>query len=146
MSRQGIPDYLVTMRKPGENPERIAHTHDDFPVSLWQRYASPVWMDINPSNTLQKESAREEKDERHICPLQLQVIERALALWSNPGDTVFSPFAGIGSEGYVAINNGRKFIGAELKKSYFDQAVANLRAAEVQSTQTAMFADAEPEN
>ncbi len=130
MSRQGIPDYLVTMRKPGDNPERVTHTAESFPVQLWQRFASPVWMDINPSNTLQRESAREHKDERHICPLQLEVIERALALWTNPEDTVLSPFAGIGSEGHVAINSGRKFIGIELKESYFKQACENLRAAE----------------
>lgn len=127
MSRQGIADYLVTMRKPGENPERIPHG-DDLPVSLWQNYASPVWMDITPSDTLQKASAREENDERHICPLQLSVIERAIHLWSNPGDLVLSPFAGIGSEGYVALKMGRRFIGTELKASYFTQAVANLRA------------------
>ncbi len=129
MSRQGIPDYLVTMRKPGDNPEPIAHTAEEFPVSMWQRYASPVWMDINPSDTLQHRSAREEKDERHICPLQLEVIRRAIKLWSNPGDTVLSPFAGIGSEGFVALEEGRKFIGAELKRSYYDQAVANLKNA-----------------
>ena len=130
ISRQGIPDYLVTMRKLGDNPEPVSHTPEDFPVQLWQKYASPVWMDINPSNTLQKESAREDKDERHICPLQLDVIERALKLWSNPGDLVLSPFAGIGSEGYMAIKMGRRFVGAELKGSYFKQAVANLRSAE----------------
>ena len=128
MSRQGIPDYLVTMRKPGDNPERISHG-DDLPVSLWQNYASPVWMDINPSDTLQKKSAREENDERHICPLQLQVIERALHLWSNPGDLVLSPFMGIGSEGYQALKMGRRFVGFELKPSYYTQAVANLRSA-----------------
>ena len=129
MSRQGIADYLVTMRKHGENPERVSHTADEFPVSLWQRYASPVWMDINPSRTLQKTSAREEKDERHICPLQLDVIDRAVMLWTNPGDTILSPFAGIGSEGHQAIIMGRKFLGIELKESYFRQAVANLTAA-----------------
>jgi hypothetical protein len=129
MCRQGIPDYLVTMRKPGENPERVAHTAEEFPVSLWQRYASPVWMDINPSRTLQREAAREHRDEKHICPLQLDVIDRAIELWTNPGDTVFSPFAGIGSEGYEALKMGRKFLGAELKKSYFDQAVINLTNA-----------------
>lgn len=128
MSRQGIPDYLVTMRKPGENLERIAHTPEQFPVSLWQQYASPVWTDINPSDTLQYRSAREEKDEKHICPLQLEVIRRAMKLWTNPGDTVLSPFAGIGSEGYVAIQEGRKFIGAELKESYYKQACKNLEA------------------
>jgi hypothetical protein len=129
MSRQGIPDYLVTMRKPGENPERVSHTNDSFPVEVWQRYASPVWMDINPSDTLQYRSAREHNDERHICPLQLDVIRRALKLWSNPGDVVLSPFAGIGSEGYVALEQGRRFVGIELKGSYFRQSVANLKAA-----------------
>ncbi len=129
MSRQGIPDYLVTMRKPGDNPERVGHTAEEFPVQLWQQYASPVWMDINPSETLQYRSAREHNDERHICPLQLEVIRRALKLWTNPGDTVLSPFMGIGSEGYCAIQAGRKFIGAELKRSYWAQAVRNLIAA-----------------
>jgi hypothetical protein len=128
MSRQGIPDYLVTMRKPGENPKRVAHG-DDLPVSLWQQYASPVWMDINPSDTLQFREAREDKDERHICPLQLQVIERALHLWSTAGDVVLSPFAGIGSEGYCALRAGRKFVGCELKKSYFDTACKHLANA-----------------
>lgn len=132
LSRQGIPDYLVTMRKPGENPKPVTNTNESFPVQLWQKYASPVWMDINPSDTLQYRSAREDKDERHICPLQLDVIRRALKLWSNPGDTVLSPFAGIGSEGYVALHEGRKFIGAELKESYFRQASSNLVAAVAQ--------------
>lgn len=139
MSRQGIPDYLVTMRKPGTNPEPVAHTADDFPVDLWQRFASPVWMDINPYDTLQKESAREHEDERHICPLQLEVIRRALKLWSNPGDLVLSPFTGIGSEGYVALQEGRRFVGAELKQSYFAQAAANLRIAETPSAQLGLF-------
>jgi superfamily II DNA or RNA helicase len=129
MSRQGIPDYLVTMCKPGENPERVTHTAEDFPVGVWQNYASPVWMDIAPSDTLQFRSAREENDERHICPLQLGVIQRGIELWTNPGDTVLSPFAGIGSEGYVALQNGRRFIGVELKRSYWQQACENLRQA-----------------
>ena len=129
ISRQGIPDYLVAMRKPGENPKPVAHTNDEFPISVWQKYASPVWMDINPSDTLQYRSARENDDERHICPLQLEVIRRAVKLWSSPGDTVFSPFMGIGSEGYVAIQEGRKFIGIELKPSYFNCAKNNLAAA-----------------
>ena len=132
MSRQGIPDYLVTMRKPGENPERVSHTNESFPVQVWQRYASPVWMDINPSDTLTFREARENQDERHICPLQLQVIERGIELWSNPGDTVFSPFAGVGSEGYQAIRQRRKYLGIELKKSYYQQAVKNLQAAKSQ--------------
>lgn len=130
MSRQGIPDYLVTMRKPGDNPERVTHTNESFPVAVWQNYASPVWIDINPSNTLQRKSARAEKDEKHICPLQLEVIARALRLWSNPGDVVLSPFAGIGSEGTESLRMSRKFIGIELKDSYYKQAVLNLHAAE----------------
>jgi len=162
LSRQGIPDYLVTMRKPGDNQEPIAGMLAEFigkgldvsreayekhaaemkasgkepwpfemwrSVSIWQKYASPVWMDINPSDTLQYKSAREEKDEKHIAPLQLEVIARGVALWSNPGDIVFSPFAGIGSEGYQAIKMGRRFIGVELKESYFKIAVNNLRMA-----------------
>jgi hypothetical protein len=188
LSRQGIPDYLVTMRKPGENKERVTKTFDGFPVSKWQNYASPawndidemadeaaktgidvfqyisaevfaslsrtakaevyriafsnadkwpelypsspLWMNINPSNTLQRESAREDNDERHICPLQLQVIERGIELWTNPGDVVLSPYAGIGSEGYIALKNSRRFVGVELKKSYYEQARKNLMAAE----------------
>lgn len=130
MSRQGVPDYLVTMRKPGMNPDPITHDDSDLPVSLWQKYASPVWMDINPSNTLQKESARENDDERHICPLQLDVIERAVHLWSRPNDLVLSPFAGIGSEGYQALKMGRRFVGCELKESYYKQAALNLARAE----------------
>ena len=129
MSRQGIPDYLVTMRKPGENPDPINHTPDDFPVDLWQKIASPVWTDINPSRTLQYREARDNDDERHICPLQLDVIERALMLWSRKGDLVFSPFAGIGSEGYCALKMGRRFVGSELKPSYWEVARKNLHAA-----------------
>jgi hypothetical protein len=139
LSRQGIPDYLVTMRKPGENEAPVTKTHESFPVALWQRYASPVWMDINPSDTLQKESAREHEDERHICPLQLEVIKRGIELWTNPGDVVLSPFAGIGSEGYVALQNGRRFHGVELKDSYFRQAVGNLKAAK--AVQAGLFSD-----
>lgn len=142
-SRQGIPDTVVVMKKPGTNPEPVAHESDEFPVALWQRYASPVWVttdgqdtdgfaickeDIHPSDTLQYRSAREDEDERHICPLQLPVIERCIRLWSNPNDIVWSPFMGIGSEGYVAIKEGRRFIGAELKSSYYHQAVRNLEA------------------
>lgn len=128
ISRQGIADYLVTMRKPGDNPERVTHTNESFPVSLWQKYASPVWMDINPNKTLQRDSAREEKDERHICPLQLEVIERAIDLWTNPNDIVLTPFLGIGSEAYVALQKGRRAVGVELKESYYRQAVANCKS------------------
>lgn len=130
MCRQGIPDYLVTFRKPGENDDRVEHTAEEFPVEMWQRYASPVWMDINASETLQKESAREDEDERHIAPLQLEVIRRGLELWTKPGDVVLSPFAGIGSEGFEAVKAGRRFIGMELKESYYKQACKNLKRAE----------------
>jgi len=129
ISRQGIPDYLVVCRKPGVNTSPVSHTAEEFPVGEWQKIASPVWMDINPSDTLQKTSAREEEDERHICPLQLEVIRRALRMWSNEGDTVLSPFGGIGSEGHVSLQMGRKFIGCELKESYWNQACANLAGA-----------------
>jgi len=155
MSRQGIPDYLVTMRKPGENDEHVSHTHESFPVKVWQRYASPVWASsagvddegfellnaaeqagehsgINPSDTLQFRSAREHNDERHICPLQLGVIRRGIRLWTNPGDTVLSPFGGIGSEGFVSLKEGRKFVGVELKASYYGQACRNLEGANSQ--------------
>jgi DNA modification methylase len=141
--RAGIPDYLIAMRKPGENPEPVAHEnglqsflgenppiHGVMSHEIWRRYASPVWMDINQSNTLQKDSARDEKDERHICPLQLDVIGRALTLWSNPEDIVLSPFAGICSEGFQALKMQRKFIGVELKESYFKQGYLNLQNAE----------------
>jgi DNA modification methylase len=128
MCRQGIPDYLVTMRAPGEC-ERVTHATQEYPVDLWQKVASPVWMDINPSDTLQYQSAREHDDERHICPLQLEVIRRGVMLWTNPGDIVLSPFMGIGSEGFVALEMGRRFVGVELKASYFQQAVRNLAAA-----------------
>ena len=130
MCRQGIADYLVTMRKPGDNPEKITHTNESFPVQVWQNYASPVWMDINPSNTLQRTSAREEKDEKHICPLQLDVIKRGINLWTNPNDIVFTPFMGIGSEVYQALKMGRRGIGIELKESYYNQAVINCENAE----------------
>ena len=129
MCRQGIPDFLITMRKPGENPERIEHTNENFPVDVWQNYASPVWMDIKQSNTLQKKNARDKKDERHICPLQLEVIQRGIELWSNPGDIVFDPFSGIGSTQYMALRLGRRTIGSELKESYFKCAVDNCNMA-----------------
>jgi DNA modification methylase len=128
MCRQGIPDYLVTMRAPGQS-ERVTHDREEYPVDLWQKVASPVWMDINPSDTLQYTSAREHDDERHICPLQLEVIRRGVMLWTNPNDIVLSPFMGIGSEGYVAVEMGRRFVGVELKQSYFGQATRNIKAA-----------------
>lgn len=158
ISRQGIPDYLVVMRKPGVNPDPVDgplyyFVGDDnlpdqnevaradgsvakFPkgsatvIDVWQRYASPIWMDINQTRTLQFTSGRDSDDERHICPLQLDVVERAMQLWSKPGDVIFTPFLGIGSEAYVAVKMGRKAIGAELKPSYFKLASRNLKDAE----------------
>ena len=130
ISRQGIPDYLVTVRAPGVNTEPVWKKPEEFSVDMWQAYASPIWMDINPGDTLQRESARSDEDEKHICPLQLEVIRRGITLWSNPGDLVLSPFMGIGSEGYVALQLGRKFVGIELKESYYEQAVKNLAVAE----------------
>lgn len=142
LSRQGIADYLVVMRKPGENPDPVTKDPAAFPVDRWQRYASPVWMDINPSDTLQYRSAREHQDEKHIAPLQLEVIRRAIELWANPNDIVLSPFAGIGSEGYVSVQMGRRFVGVELKESYFKQAAANLKSA-TQNLEGGLFADIE---
>jgi len=125
MSRMGLPDYVVTMRKPGEAEERVKHG-DDLPVRLWQEYASPVWHDINQSRTLNKLPARDENDEKHMCPLQLDVIERCIHLWTNKNDLVFSPFTGIGSEGYCAVKMGRRFVGTELKPQYWDLACQNI--------------------
>lgn len=133
MSRQGIPDYLVTMRAPGEIIDRVKHG-EDYPVSKWQKIASPIWTDIDPGDTLQYMSAREHDDERHICPLQLEVIRRGIDLWTNPNDVVLSPFAGIGSELYVAVEMGRRAVGVELKASYYQQAVRNLHAVGAQGS------------
>lgn len=151
ISGQGLADYIVTFRKPGENPEPVSGCFDRFSgtgepdrskyttptdgrnwysIEVWQRYASPVWMDINQTRTLQYRGGRDEKDEQHISPLQLDVIERCIDLWSNPGDTVLTPFLGIGSEVYGAVTLGRKGIGIELKPSYFAQAKRNLEAME----------------
>lgn len=166
MCRQGLPDYLVTMRKPGENPELIAHPegfdsyigeddpegakierpqpdaekyekkekYNEVPVyshQVWRKYASPVWMDIRQSNTLNGKSAREEQDERHICPLQLDVIARGINLWTNENDIVLDPFAGIGSSNYVALKMGRRTIGVELKENYYNLAIDNVEKADM---------------
>lgn len=153
MSRQGIPDYLVTMRKPGVNDEPVTGEFDYFcgdpetfehtknlSIDVWQRYASPIWMDIRPSNTLQHRSARADNDERHIAPLQLDVIERAMQMWTNEGDVVLTPFGGIGSEGYVAVKMGRKAVLCELKESYYEQLIKNMAKADADaSAQTDLF-------
>ena len=148
MSRVGGADYILVFRKDGENEVPITHQDTDpnkenyLPVDLWQKYASPIWTDINYSNTLQYRSARADKDEKHICPLQLNTIERCLHLWSNEGDHVLSPFAGIGSEGHEAIKLNRKFTGIELKESYFHQMKRNLANFEKSRFQIDMFKDA----
>ena len=166
MCRQGLPDYLVTMRKPGENPEFITHPegfdsyigedepegakierpqpdaekyekkekYNEVPVyshQVWRKYASPVWMDIRQSNTLNGKSAREEQDERHICPLQLDVIARGINLWTNENDIVLDPFAGIGSSNYVALKMGRRTIGVELKENYYNLALENVEKGDM---------------
>jgi DNA modification methylase len=136
MSRMGLPDYVVTMRKPGDCAERVTHG-DDLPVMLWQKYASPIWSDIKQGRTLNKLPARDENDEKHMCPLQLDVIERCIHLWTNKGDVIFSPFTGIGSEGYCAVKMGRKFIGTELKPQYFELACQNIEDA--QNEQVGLF-------
>lgn len=128
MSRMGLPDYVVTMRKPGECEERVTHG-DDLPVQMWQKYASPIWDDINQGRTLNKLPARDENDEKHMCPLQLDVIERCIHLWTNKNDLVFSPFTGIGSEGYCAVKMGRRFVGTELKPQYWNLACENIKDA-----------------
>lgn len=128
MSRMGLPDYVVTMRKPGECENRVTHG-DDLPVAMWQKYASPIWDDIDQGRTLNRLPARDENDEKHMCPLQLDVIERCIHLWTNPGDLVFSPFTGIGSEGYCAVRMGRRFVGSELKPQYWELACQNIEDA-----------------
>jgi hypothetical protein len=138
-ARVGAPDYLLVFRKRGQNPQPISHTHDDLPLDLWQELASPVWWTVNQTRVLNGRNARDDRDERHICPLQLDVIERALTLWSNPGDLVFSPFAGIGSEGFCSVKKGRRFVGAELKESYWKAACANLCAAEQDAPPQTLF-------
>jgi hypothetical protein len=137
-SRAGMPDYLLVFRKDGDNPAPIAHTKGEFPVSQWQEWASPVWMTVDQTRVLNLRAAKDHGDERHVCPLQLDVIERALTLWSNRGDTVLSPFAGIGSEGVCSLRAGRRFIGTELKRGYFTQAGGYLEA---EDAQRALFAE-----
>jgi len=149
-SRQGLPEYLLLFRKWARSEEDdalvepVTHTHASFPLDLWQRYASPVWFDIKRTDVLNVQLARDDRDEKHICPLQLEVIERAITLWSNPGDVVIDPFAGVGSTGYQALTQGRRFVGAELKRSYYDQACRFLRDAEQAGQQLTLFDTLEP--
>lgn len=136
-SRQGMPDYVLVFRKTPEDEAQADKVGQDkalFPVSMWQQWASPVWMDIDQTDVLNVKVAREDKDERHLCPLQLDLIERCIRLWTNPEDTVFSPFMGIGSEGWASLKAGRRFVGSELKPAYFRQAVKNLTQMEAESS------------
>lgn len=126
-SRVGCADYLLVFRTPGKCVTPVTKDPSRYPVDWWQEVASPVWMTVDQGRVLNSDSARDYEDERHICPLQLDVIERAVELWSNPGDLVFSPFTGIGSEGWGAVSKRRQFVGSELKESYVKQAVANLQ-------------------
>lgn len=139
MSRVGIPDYILVFRNAGENETPI---RQDVSVDTWQKWASPVWMDVDYGKTLNRELARAEADEKHIAPLQLETIERLIALYSNPGELVFSPFAGIGSEGYQAVLMGRRFLGVELKESYYNWACRHLAAAEQLTKQQTLFSTA----
>lgn len=169
MSRMAIADSIITMRKPGHNAEPVAGIFETYygddltddqltaearrsidaggtrsldghkSILIWQRYAEAVWSDINQSDTLSFRMARDEHDERHISPLQLTPVRRCIDLWTNPGDVVFSPFAGIGTAGYVAVEMGRRFVGAELKPSYYRQAVSNLQTAERDRGRTTLF-------
>jgi DNA modification methylase len=139
MLRPALADYLLLFRKPGDNAEPIK---TDVTNEEWIKWARPVWLDIRETNTLNERVAREQSDERHICPLQLDFIERVIRLWSNRGETVLSPFAGIGSEGYVAVKTGRRFIGCELKPSYWRTAVAYLRSVDEQMLAGTLFGDA----
>lgn len=149
LSRQGLCDYIITVRKPGENRKPINHDPNDglrmyqgvesyhpnkigleYNHRVWQLYASPVWMDIRQTNTLQSRKARQEEDEKHISPLQLDVLHRCLLLWTNSGDIVLDPFSGIGSTGYKCLELDRKYIGIELKKSYYNESVLNMKCNE----------------
>lgn len=161
-TRQGLPDYLVVFRKwpvegadpviqkrevgdyVGTNPPDIVNGSKfdgdkSYSIGVWQNYASPVWFDIDQTNTLNVRQAKDDKDLKHICPLQLDVIERCIDLWTNKGDTVFSPFAGIGSEPYSAIKMGRKAIGIELKESYWKTSIKNCQQAEIAKSQRSLF-------
>lgn len=147
MNRMGCPDYVIFMRKPGENINRVTHTNESYPVDLWQKVASPIWeeyntptwWDINQSDTLNARMAKDDESERHICPLQLPVIERCIGLYSNKGDTIFTPFLGIGSEVYQAIKMNRRGIGIELKTAYWECAVENIKSLKEEKNQISLF-------
>jgi DNA modification methylase len=136
-SRQGLPEYLCIFRKwaddGDETIEPVTHTHQSFPLNQWQQWASPVWMDTRETDVLEAREVRAVKDEKHICPMPLDLTTRAITLWSNERDTVLSPFMGIGSEGYCALKAGRRFVGIELKETYWRQACETLKSLDAQS-------------
>ncbi len=144
MNRPALADYVCLFRKPGDNPTPIRPTENGVTRDDWITWASPCWYDIRESATLNAAAAREDADERHICPLQLPLIDRAVRLWSNPGELVCSPFAGIGSEGYQSILRSRRFVGCELKPSYFATACDNLAKAEYEANMPQLFTDSGP--
>ena len=133
-----MPEIFLTEYY-GKDEPQIPKSQIEYSHNVWRHYASPVWMDIRQTYTLQKSEATEDKDNKHICPLQLDTIARAITLWSNEGETVFSPFMGIGSEGYQALKMNRKFIGIEVKEAYFDVGLKNLQKAETEKTQNKLF-------
>ena len=136
MSRVGIPDYVLVFRKDGDREDPV---NCMINVDTWQKWASPVWMDIDYGDTLNAAAGRDDKDEKHICPLQLPTIERLIGLYTNEGDTVFTPFMGVGSEVYQAVKMNRKGVGIELKESYFSEAVKNVKTVSESKKQTALF-------
>ena len=140
-SRMGMAEYLLIFRKwdNDTDAEPVTHNKQDFPLEKWQNYASCVWMDVRRTNTLNAKMGRENEDEKHICPLQLDTIERAIDMYSNPGDIVFSPFAGIGSEIYQALKMNRRGVGIELKESYYKKAVENCKEVESECEQPTLF-------
>jgi DNA modification methylase len=130
-SRNGLAEYMVIFRKwADEDKSPITHTEDEFPLDQWQEWASPVWYTVNQTRVLNSNIARDDMDEKHICPFQLDVVERSIGLWSNPGDIVYDPFNGIGSTGYMALKMGRRYLGSELKRAYYEWAVRYLRELE----------------
>ena len=138
-SRQGLAEYVLVFRRwpdegEAEEVEPVGHTKESFPLPQWQEWASPVWMSVRQTDVLNVSAAREDGDEKHMCPLQLDLIERCITLWSNPGDVVFSPFGGVGSEPVVALRLGRKAVAIELKRSYFERAVRNCQEVRQQLT------------
>lgn len=138
----GLPEYIVVFRKWADGMDDVppvVHPPNDFPLDTWQAWASPVWMDTRETEVLNTKIARDDEAEKHLCPMPLDLTERVVLQYTNPGETVYSPFMGVGSEGYVSLRRGRRFIGTELKDSYFRQAVKYLREAEAEALAPKLF-------